>query len=291
MQEPIIIQGRTLHSGDLQEVRNLIEQNPSWHRTRLSRELCELWGWRRLDGSPKDMACRTMLLKLDRRSLIELPARVKNAQNHLRGTKIPDMLHSTDAIDCRLAELRPIRLLNTRQGRCHDDLFAFLLSRYHYLGFRSTVGEYMKYLIVDRNERPLGCLLFGSSAWKCARRDDFVGWDVPTRERNLNRTTNNTRFLILPWVQVKNLASHALSLVSKRLGHDWFEFYGHSPVLLETFVDRSRFFGTCYRAANWQCVGQTTGRSRQDGERNLKVPVKDVYVYPLNRHFRRELTS
>lgn len=289
MQEPINIQGRTLHPENLQEIRDLIQHNPSWHRTRLSRELCELWDWRRPDGRLKDMACRTMLLKLDRRDLINLPARVKGAQNHLRGTKIPDMLHCTDAIDCRLPDLAPVRLINTRQDRFHNDLFSCLLSRYHYLGFRSTVGEHMKYLIVDRSGRPLGCLLFGSSAWKCASRDEFIGWDAEAREKNLNRTTNNTRFLILPWVRVQNLASHVLSQASRCLAADWLEYYGHSPVLLETFVDRSRFSGTCYRAANWRCVGQTTGRSRQDTNHKLKVPVKDVYVYSLRKNFRREL--
>lgn len=289
MQESIKIQGRVLRPKDLREIQELIRDNPSWHRTRLSRELCEAWDWRRPDGSPKDMACRTMLLKLDRRGLIELPARVKNAQNHLRGNKIPDMLHSTDAVKCDLSELAPIRLINTHRDRYHDDLFGCLLSRYHYLGFRSTVGEHMKYLIVDRTDRPLGCLLFGSSAWKCASRDEFIGWDVATREKNLNLTTNNMRFLILPWVRVQNLASHVLSLASKCLGNDWLERYGHSPVLLETFVDRSRFCGTCYRAANWRCVGQTTGRSRQDTNHKLKVAVKDIYVYPLKKNFRREL--
>jgi len=291
MQEPIVIQGRTLHRSDLHSVRDLIQANPSWHRTRLSRELCEAWDWRRPDGSLKDMACRTMLLKLHRRGLIELPAQVKSANNHLRGAKAPDMLHSTDAVECTLAQLSPVRLINTRGNRYHDDLFGCLLSRYHYLGFRSTVGEYMKYLVVDRHDRPLGCVLFGSSAWKCARRDEFIGWDAPARERNLNRTTNNTRFLVLPWVRVKNLASHALGLAAGCLRGDWLEQYGHSPVLLETFVDRSRFAGTCYRAANWQCVGQTRGRSRQDRNHNLSVPVKDIYLYPLSKTFRRELQA
>ncbi len=290
MQESIPLQGRILTPADLDEIRGLISSNPTWHRTRLSRELCERWNWRRPDGSLKDMACRTMLLKLDRRSAITLPARVKNAQNHLRGKKIVDVLHNTDPIEAKLSSLAPVSLINVRGDRASEELFGCLLSRYHYLGFRTTVGEYMKYLVVDKEQRPLGCFLFGSSAWKCADRDRFVGWDAPTREKNLNRTTNNTRFLVLPWVRVKNLASHVLSLAVARIGDDWLAAYGHRPVLLETFVDRSRFVGTCYRAANWQLVGQTKGRSRQDRHSNMSVPVKDIYVYPLTTSFREELS-
>lgn len=291
MQEPITIQGRSLNQEDLGEIRDLIRSHPFWHRTRLSRELCERWNWRRSDGSLKDMACRTMLLKLDRRELIKLPARVKDAQNHRRGTKIPDMLHSMDPIECPLGTLGGVVLVNGRADPYLRDLFTCFLGRYHYLGYRTTVGESMKYLAVDAQQRPLGCVLFGSSAWKCEDRDLFIGWDAQTRERNLNRTTNNTRFLILPWVRVKNLASHVLSLASKRVADDWETLYGHRPVLLETFVDRSRFAGTCYRAANWQRVGCTKGRSRQDRHTNMSVPVKDIYVYPLVQQFREELMS
>ncbi len=291
MQESISIQGRVLSPGDVYEIRQLIENNPSWHRTRISKELCELWDWRRPDGRLKDMACRTMLLKLDRRGLISLPARIKGSNNHLRGSKIPDMLHNTDPISEELRSLQPISLLDVRHDPHNNDLFDCLMSRYHYLGFRTTVGEFVKYLIVDSSGRPLGCMLFGSSAWKCEARDSFIGWDAHTRERNLNRTTNNTRFLILPWVTVKNLASHVLSLALSQLSDDWFRHYGHRPLLVETFVDRNRFRGTCYKAANWQLVGSTTGRSRQDRSHKLSVPVKDVYVYPLSRKFQRDLQA
>lgn len=266
--------------------------HPSWHRTALSRQLCRLWNWRRADGQLKDMACRTMLLKLQDRGLIKLPKPAGKAYNHRRGRTIPDVLHSTDPIESSLRELRPVRLMNVRASNGFDeDLFNCLLCRYHYLGFRTPVGQTMKYLALDRQDRPLGCLLFGSSAWKVRDRDEFIGWDRTARERNLNRTTNNTRFLILPWVRVKHLASHVLSLSLKQLGEDWECAYGHQPVLVETFVDVSRFRGTCYKAANWQLVGRTSGRTRQDRSHTISQPAKDIYVYPLTASFREELSK
>ena len=143
---------------------------------------------------------------------------------------------------------------------------------------------------MDRFNRPLGCLLLGSSAWKVACRDEFIGWDIETRQRNVNLITNNTRFLVLPWIQVRHLASHILAQVSRRISSDWLKKYGHGIELLETFVERDRFLGTCYKAANWIYVGQTTGRSRNDRYSNIKVPVKDIYIFPLDKNFRHSLT-
>ena len=265
-------------------------EHPDWHRTAVSRELCRLWDWRREDGQLKDMACRTMLLKLQSRGLITLPKPAGKAQNHRRGKTLPEVLHATDPIECCLGDLQPIRLENVRSSDgFEEDLFNCLLARYHYLGFRTPVGQTMKYLAIDGQDRPLGCLLFGSSAWKSKDRDEFIGWTAKAREKNLNRTTNNTRFLILPWVRVEHLASHLLGQALRRLGEDWEEAYGHRPVLVETFVDVSRFKGTCYKAANWQLVGCTTGRTRQDHAHQISESAKDIYVYPLMRRFREEL--
>jgi hypothetical protein len=147
----------------------------------------------------------------------------------------------------------------------------------------------MKYISFDRYDRPLACLLFGSAAWKTAPRDQFIGWDRPTRRRNLYLLTNNTRFLILPWVRSKNLASYILGASLRRLRRDWRSKYGHDLLLVETFVDRSRFAGTCYRAANWIGVGHSKGRSRQDRDHRLQVPVKDIYLYPLAADYREQL--
>jgi hypothetical protein len=147
----------------------------------------------------------------------------------------------------------------------------------------------MKYIAFDRNDRPLACLLFGSAAWKTASRDEFIGWDRPTRRRNLQLMTNNTRFLILPWVRIPHLASSLLGASLRRLRRDWRSKYGHDLLLVETFVDRSRFAGTCYRAANWIRIGQSKGRSRQDRNHRLQVPIKDIYLYPLAADYQEQL--
>jgi len=176
-------------------------------------------------------------------------------------------------------------------GSAHLRLFNGLLGRYHYLGHRNTVGENLRYLVRDRMGRPVACALFGSAAWKCADRDAFLGWDRATRERNLQRLTNNTRFLVLPWVVVPHLASHVLGLIARRIRADWQSKYGHPVHALETFVDRDRFKGTCYQAANWLRLGATRGRTRNDREHRIRATVKDVYLYPLVEDFRRQLCA
>jgi hypothetical protein len=168
-------------------------------------------------------------------------------------------------------------------------LFQFLLQRYHYLGHRNCVGENLKYLVRERHGRPVACLLFGSAAWQCQPRDAFIGWTPEARRCQLPRLTNNTRFLILPWVRVPHLASHILSRVTRCLSHDWQAKYGHPIDLLETFVERDRFAGTAYRAAGWIALGATTGRGRNGPGRAPQGPVKEVYLQPLSADFRRRL--
>jgi len=282
MDEAIRVQGREVTQGDIELVRRLIEDNPSRNRTQLSKELCLLWNWRAASGQIKDMACRTLLLKLEQRGHITLPRR-RTPGRGCRKVSIPYAPHSTASIACGLSDLEPVHIQMIKDASLLH-LFQCLLSRYHYLGFRSSVGENMKYLVFDRKHNPLGCLLFGSAAWKCAPRDDFIGWDAETRKGNLHMVTNNMRFLILPWVRVPHLASHILGKVARRISADWIAKYGHPIYLLETFVERDCFQGICYRAANWTCVGQTKGRSR-NGHPDLKVPIKDIYLYPLTRRF------
>ncbi len=169
--------------------------------------------------------------------------------------------------------------------------FAAALAEFHYLGCRGTVGENLQYTVTDGGGRLLACLLFGSAAWKCRARDQFIGWTAEQRQQRLHLITNNTRFLMLPYVKVPHLVSWILGRVLRRLSEDWERKYGHGIVLVETFVERERFAGTSYKAANWICLGSTTGRSRQDRYNTLRVPVKDVYVYPLRRRFREELSA
>jgi hypothetical protein len=190
-----------------------------------------------------------------------------------------------------LRALLPLGVSVVAPGSDDAHVFQGLLAHEHYLGLRNTVGENLRYLARDRHGRPVACVLFGSAAWKCADRDAYLGWDRPTRERNLQRLTNNTRFLIPAWVQVPHLASHVLALIARRIRADWQAKYGHPVHALETFVDRSRFKGTCYRAANWLRLGETRGRTRNDRAHRIRTAAKDVYLYPLVADFRRELCT
>lgn len=287
----ITLQGRELTPGDVAYIRDLLTENPSWSRRKLSIALCEAWDWRTAKGQLKDMASRSLLVKLHGRGLIELPARRQTPSNRMAPRQRQVLLHDTHPIEGKLKSLRPLKVLNVHQHKEAQPLYDFFLSRYHYLGYTSTVGENMKYLILDCQDRPVACVLFGSSAWCAADRDKVIGWDRATRQRNLSLTTNNTRFLILPWVRVPHLASHLLGLISRRIQTDWMERYGHPLYLLETFVEIARFSGTCYQAANWQCVGVTKGRSRNDRFNSLTVPVKAIYLYPLTVDYRVKLQA
>ena len=289
MSESITVQGRCLSSDDVSFIRGLLVAHPEWHRTRLSRELCQEWAWVDEVGRPKDMACRTLLLKLERRGLIQLPPRASpGAPNHRRFRKLPEVAYDQEPIEASLKELRPLEV-SVVKTQAERRLFTVLLAHHHYLGFRGTVGENMRYLVRDRQKRVVACFLFGSAAWKAADRDQFIGWPPKTRSAHLQRITNNTRFLILPWVRVPHLASHILGLITRRIAEDWQRTYGHPVHLLETFVERERFRGTCYRAANWIRVGETRGRTRNDRDRSIQAPVKDIYVFPLVRNFRHQL--
>ena len=291
MTKVLVMQGRQLSGTDLDLIRGLLGEHPQWCRSRLSVELCRRWGWRNGQGRLKDMAARTLLLKLERAGHIRLPARRSASSNGRRNRHMPDVQHATDPIRGALCDLQPLRLTVVESGSEDLRRFNCLLARYHYLGHRNTVGENLRYLVRDRQGRPVACVLFGSAAWKCADRDAFIGWDRVARERNLQRLTNNTRFLVLPWVEVPHLASHVLGRIARRIRADWQAKYGHFVEALETFVDRDRFRGTCYRAANWLRLGATRGRTRNDRDRRIHVSVKDVYLYPLVSDFRRELWS
>jgi hypothetical protein len=291
MTDVMVIQGRELHAEDIGLIRSLLAEHGDWGRTRLSEELCRRWDWRNAQGRIKDMAARSLLLKLERGGLIQLPQRQRPSSNGLRNRHTPLVDHATEPIRCALRELRPLRLSVVEPGSQDLALFNCLLGRYHYLGHRNTVGENIRYLVGNRVGRPVGCALFGSAAWKCAARDAWIGWDRGAREANLGLLTNNTRFLVLPWVAVPHLASHLLACLARRIRADWQAKYGHPVHAIETFVDRSRFRGTCYQAANWVRLGATQGRTRNDRERCIRASVKDVYLYPLTQDFRRELCA
>lgn len=284
-----MVQGRRLREGDVAVIVRLIKEHPQAHRRRLSQLLCELWDWKNQRGQYKDMAARTLMRKLDATGLITLPPPRRPATNARRGQSPPPPLLPLPALAVALSCLQPLRLELVRAGTGAAKLFHGLLAHHHYLGYRGPTGENIAYLVFSATDQPLACLLFGAAAWKVAARDEFIGWEQEVRRRGLSDLANNSRFLILPGVRGPHLASHILSLATGRLRRDWMEKYGHPVELVETFVQRDRFAGTCYRAANWRWLGATQGRSRNDRDHEQAVPVKDIYVYPLSRFFRQRL--
>jgi hypothetical protein len=292
MVSTLTIQGRQVASTDLATIRDLIATHPDWHRTRLSQELCRRWEWVNAQGRPKDMAARALLRKLDCLGLIELPAPIRSANNAFRNRPVElDVLEQERTlIEGQLSDLQPIRIQRVESPE-DARRFRGLLQQYHYLGYTGPVGENLQYLIHDRQGRLLGCMLYGAAAWRVADRDRFIGWDNAARQRGLSRIANNMRFLILPWVRISHLASHLLALSRRRISTDWQEKYGHPILLLESFIEQRRFAGTCYRADNWIRVGQTTGRSRNHSSGEPRVPVKSVWLHPLQRRFRGALIA
>jgi hypothetical protein len=283
----VTIQGRRLSPDELQGLRQWVEANPHWSRWRLSRELATRWDWRNGAGVLKDMAARTLLLKLAQRGLMQLPERRQTPTNRMRcavqrATALPEPI---EPIAGPLAKLEPLSLREVSGQARQRSWVKEALARFHYLGFGGAVGENLQYVIHDGRCRPLACLVFGAAAWKCQDRDRFIGWSAEQRQKNLGLVANNTRFLILPWVKVPQLGSWILGRVAGRIAWDWQAKYGQPVMLLETFVERERFRGTVYRAANWQRVGITAGRTRQDRHTCLQVPIKDIYLYALRRRF------
>jgi len=286
MDWPLKIQGRFVVEAEINEIQMLLRNHPSWNRTRLSKELCVRWKWQRPDGQIKDMACRELLRKLESRSLIKLPPSCRTSTKRTPA-KIESIKVDQNPVSCRLSDIQPVEIVNARDCVGHEKAFNYLMKEYHYLSYGRPVGQNMKYLIIGKNQRFLGGLLFGAAAWKTEARDKWIGWSSDARERNLNLICNNTRFLILDWIRIPHLASHVLGACLRRLPVDWKQRYGTDIAMVETFVDTTRYAGTCYMAANWEKIGQTKGRSRQDRDRKFKVPVKDILVYPLRRDFRQ----
>lgn len=293
MLETETIQGRRIGGGEVAEIQGLIESHPQWSRRQLSRILAERWQWYAASGQLKDMAARTLLLKLQERGLIALPPRRQTPSPRGLDT-VGDLFDSLplEPVVASLSSLRPLQIQVLRPKEPDYRLFQRYLRQHHYLGHRGPVGENLSYLIRSRAGVDLACLLFGAAAWQCAPRDHWIGWSAEQRAQGLPFIANNGRFLILPWVIVPHLASHLLSQIARRIAGDWQGRYGHSIDLLETFVQRDRFQGTCYQAANWIQVGQTTGRTRQSQryrDNAVHAPVKDIYLYALSSDARRRL--
>jgi len=284
----LVIRNRRLIESDLATIRSLIQAEGSQGRTHLSRRLCRLWQWRQANGAYREIACRDLLRQLEKRNLIELPAALHAARRAGYKNRVQHPSLPTDLIQLPLVGIKPgIRIVLVETVR-QRHLLRDLLGACHYLGYRQPTGPSLGYLAFW-NDRPLACARFGPAAWKVAARDHFIGWNSQQRRVGLKSLVNNDRFLILPWVRVKYLASFVLGRMSRRLAQDWQRVYRQSIVMAETFVDAERFAGTCYRAANWLCVGPSQGRGRNDRNHQGGESTKSVWCYPLRRDFRRPL--
>jgi hypothetical protein len=275
--------GREFSADDIQAIKRLMEQDPSLKRSPLSRRLCELFEWTKPNGELKDMTCRVALLRMQADRLITL------APSQIPGVRRRPHFPPTTATDAQTPLLQPVHQLDaltlrpiTAAGASR--LWNEYVARYHYLGYTPLAGSQMRYNVFA-GEQLVALLSFGASAWKLAGRDRFIGWQPPQRLKNLQLVVNNARFLILPWIQSKGLASKILSLIARQLPHDWHQRYGYRPVLFETFVESQRHRGTCYKAANWVHVGQTVGRGKKCPVHQQIVPIKDIWLYPLRKDF------
>jgi hypothetical protein len=289
MEEQITYRGRTVSSEDIGFIRDLIAQHPQASRWRLSKLLCEAWDWRHANGGLRDVLCRGLMLHLHRAGHIELPARKRAPRKHPGKRRKPatDILVDQSPLDGSLCTLRPLEVRQVRRTS-YEPLFDGLIEAHHYLGYGRVVGEHLKYMVFSQ-DKPVACLAWSSPPWHMGPRDRFIGWSPAVRRQNLHLLAYNTRFLILPWVKVPHLASHVLGRMAQQISADWQEVYGHPIYYLETFVDRDRFAGTCYRAANWLCLGKTTGRGIKDKAHKVTLSIKDVLGYPLCRRFRQKL--
>lgn len=283
----ITIRKRTITSADLEFIQNIIYQNWDKGRTQISKILCQKWNWFQANGRLKDMACREVLLTLYRKGLINYPHGVHDGNNKKRNQSIPFVPIDKTPLNTKLSDLEPVELKLVRNTDL-ETLYNSLIQQHHYLGFRQIVGNHLKYMVFI-GERPVACIGWGSAAWSVKSRETFVGWDKKTKENNLHFVANNTRFLILPWISVKCLASKILALNAKRISNDWIKIYNHPLYLLETFVEQNRFKGTCYKAANWILTGQTKGTAKRGHDHLFHGKIKDVYLYTLRKNFKQKL--
>jgi len=281
--------GRDVSPDDVTFIGDLIRQHPGESRRALSKELCLAWDWRQENGVLKDMVCRGLMLALHRAGQIELPPAHKRPRNPLAAARprpAPVLVDRTPLRTC-LGDLQPLEFCSVRRTAA-ERLVDGLLEEHHYLGYAHPVGEHLKYLVLARG-RPVACFAWSSAPRHLGPRDRFIGWSREARKRNIRFLAYNTRFLVLPWVQVPHLASHLLGQMARRLSRDWEALYGHPVRYLESFVDPERFKGTCYRAANWHFLGKTTGRGKDDHTNKANRSLKEVLGLPLTRRFREIL--
>jgi hypothetical protein len=285
-----IYRGQRFGDEEIVFIRQFIADRPELSRWKLSRRLCEAWQWKQANGALRDMVCRGLLLMLHRAGEIELPAvRQVSLNPFVRREKPQPVVIDMTRLNGALADLRP---LSVRQVRRTSDepLFNSLIEHHHYLGYEQPVGEHLKYLVWAQG-RPIACMAWSSAPRHLGSRDRHIGWSAEARRRNIRFIAYNTRFLILPWVQVPHLASHILGRIASTLSKDWEQLYGHPVYFAETFIEPGRFRGTCYRAANWKLLGLTTGRGKDSVSKRPNRSIKEVLGYSLTPRFRELLSQ
>ncbi len=286
--------GRVITDEDIFFIRKLVAEHPTASRRRLSEKLCEAWQWKQANGALRDMVCRGLLLMLHRAGQIELPQVRFTPPNPLVRRERPQpMLIDMAPLTGTLGEIRPVLLQQVRKT-ADEPLFNSLMEQHHYLGYAQPVGEHLKYLVWAAPEgkpRPIACLAWSSAPRHLGSRDRYIGWNAEARRRNIRFIAYNTRFLILPWVQIPHLASHILGRMAKVLSDDWEQLYEHPIYFAETFIDPERFRGTCYRAANWVLMGRTTGRGKASNSYTPNRSIKEVLGLALTRRFRELLSQ
>ena len=282
--------GRDFTATEMALMRSLIAASPQQSRAGLAREFCHAINWLGTDGRIRDMMARLTMLAMHRDGIITLPP-PRNGPRRLRelepGSETdPPQTPMPETLDA----VRPIRLVRiTGAGRESSRVWNGFIARWHYLGYTPLVGAQMRYIVEDRVGRPLAMLGFQAAAWKTAPRDAFIGWSHDLREQNLHYVIDNSRFLILPWVRIQNLASHILCEARRQLLPDWYDCYKVTPVLLETFVEIPRFTGAVYKASGWIHVGTTQGRGKYDMKNEYAKPKKDIWLFPLRKDWKRTL--
>lgn len=274
--------GRNFTPKELEQIQSLIKHNPEFNRMWLSKEVCRMFQWLKPDGKLKDMSCRVAMLRMHKDGLIRLPppTQIKRPLKKIVSTPATD---PQSPVVCPVNQLPQLNLQMITKAT--SALWNEYVERYHYLGYTPLPGAQLRYFIAA-DKQIVALAGFGAAAWQTAPRDQFIGWNHDQRKKNLNLIVNNARFLILPWIKSKNLASKILSLMTRHLPDDWEEKYNIRPVLMESFVQKNRFAGTCYKAANWIKVGQTKGRGKLGPAGKISVPIKDVWLYPMDRKFK-----
>lgn len=287
----IRIRGRTFTPEELLKIRVLVETAAGDHRFALSKRICKELGWVQDNGRLKDRSCRDVLARLDEMGWIRLPC-PRRPSVRRRCVEITERSRQRPLppFGPREIEAASFRIVSGTGDVKQERLWNEYVERYHYLGYGVPLGPHIKYFVTVAQE-PIACLSFAGAAWRVEARDGWIGWNGEQRERNLRYVVNNTRFVVFPWVHVRNLASRLLAVAAKRITADWQRLYAYRPLLLETFVDAERYVGTCYRAANWLLVGYTKGRGKLDREFKANLSKKAVLVYPLTKDATRRLRA